>query len=153
MFDVSVITTLLVDDWTETDPAVANITFTTDEFDKNNPKLQILCENIDLPKEEYLVSTLFKLIQPVRISVYLKPTNFKSDVISANKVTFYKALNEVDKIIRASRFTATATEYNGIQWRNVIIPKGFGTMAGVQPEPIVFKAEKLLTVQSYIGGA
>lgn len=153
MFDPEVLSTLLSTEWTETDPAVADIVFNTDEFDKNNPKLQIVCENADLPKEEFIVSTLFKLIQPVKISVFLKPTDFKADVIAANKVTFYKALNEVDKIIRAAHFTATAIEYNGIQWRNVQIVKGQGPMAGVQTEPIIFRAEKLLTVQSYTGGA
>lgn len=153
MFDPSVISTLLAAQWTETDPPVANVVFSTDEFDKNNPKLQIVCENADLPKEEFLINTLFKLNQPVKISVFLKPSNFVAADIAINKVTFYKALNEVDKIIRAAHFSASVTEYNGIQWRNVQIPKGYGPMAGAQSEPIIFKAEKLLTVQSYVGGA
>ena len=146
MFDPQVIATLLETDWTEVDPAVADVKFSVDEFDPKEPAIQIVSENSDLPKEEFIINTVFKSIQPIKITVFLKPVRYAPDTLVTSKATFYNALAEVDKIIRASHYAITATEYNAISWRNVLIPKGMGA----QPEPLTFQAEKLITVTEYI---
>lgn len=146
MIDPQVIATLLYDEWTEDDPAAADILFAVDEFDPKSPAIQIVCENADLPKEQFIVGAVFKVIQPIKITVFLKPIRYAPDTLATSKVTFYKALAEVDLIIRSEHYVTPAEEYNAISWRSVIIPKGFG----VQPEPLIFSAEKLITITEYI---
>lgn len=149
MFDPQIIATLLHDEWIETDPAVADILFGVDEVDPKKLAFQIVCENVDLPQEQFIVDTVFKSIQNIKITVYLKPIRYAPDTLITSKATYYNALTEVDRIIRDSHYEFTATEYNSISWRNVLIPKGFG----LQPEPLIFQAEKLIMIQSYVGGA
>lgn len=146
MFDPQVIADLLTDEWTETDPAAEDILFSVDEYDPKKPQIQILCENADLPKEEFIIDTVFKSVQPVRITVFLKPVRYAPDTLITSKATYYKALAEVDRIIRTAHYGVTATEYNAISWRNVLIPKGMGTQA----EPLMFSAEKLITITEYV---
>ncbi len=146
MFDPQLIATLLADEWSEADPAVADVTFSVDEYDPKKPALQIVCENADLPKENFVVGAVFKTIQPVRITVLCKPIRYAPDTMVTAKAVFYRMLAEVDKIIRASHFAIAAKEYNAISWRSVSIPKGMGA----QPDPLVFTAEKLITVTEYI---
>ena len=146
MFDPQVIATLLKTEWEETDPAVADILFGVDEYDPKKPAFQVVCLNADLPREEYIVGSIFKSIQNIKIIAYLKPIRYAPNTLVTAKATFYKILAEVDRIIREAHYVYTATEYNSISWRNVSIPKGMG----VQPEPLMFYAEKLMLIQSYV---
>lgn len=149
MIDPQTIADMLQTEWTETDPAVGDVLFGVDEFDPKKPALQIVCENADLPREEFIVDTVFKSIQNVKITVYQKPVRYAPDTLITTKATFYKAMNEVDRIIREAHYEFTATEYNSISWRSVSIPKGFGA----QPEPLTLHAEKLIMIQTYVEGA
>ena len=146
MFDPQVIATLLHDSWIETNPVATDIMFAVDEYDPKKPALQIVCENADLPKEEFIIDTVFKTVQVVKITVFLKPIRYVNTELNVNKVIFYNVLAEIDRIIRSVHRGYTATEYNSIPWRRVIIPKGMG----VQPEPLTFQAEKLITITEYI---
>lgn len=146
MYDPQVIATLLEDEWEETNPAVADVMFGVDEYDPKKPAFQIICENVDLPKEEFIIDSVFRAVQNIKITVYLKPIRYAPDILVTSKVTFYKALVEIDRIIREAHYEYTAIEYHSLSWRSVLIPKGMGA----QPEPLMFYAEKLMAIQSYV---
>lgn len=146
MYDPQVIATLLEDEWEETDPAVADVLFGVDEYDPKKPSFQVICENADLPQEVYIVGSVFKSVQNMKIIVSLKPIRYAPDTLVTAKATFYKILAEIDRIIREAHYEYTAIEYNSISWRGMLIPKG----TGLQPEPLMFYAEKLMAIQSYV---
>ena len=143
MQDFTNIPAVLTSGWTEDDPTVSGVYFAIDEYDPNNPAVQILTEVIDSEKE-WLINTIYRTNQRARLTVFLNPIYYDPAYLVTAKETFYNTLNEVDRILESMRYLYVAEEYDFYGW-TVQIPKGFGG----QSEPLTLRAEQIVRVKHY----
>lgn len=144
MFDSKVVADLLVAGWEEDNPAAADVKFGVDEFDPKSPAVQILAANTNT-KKTFIADDVYRIVQTVRIMVYLQPIRYADAGLVESKLTFYNVLDEIDRIIEAARVAVAVTKFESAGWNNIIIPKGFGA----QPEPLAFTAIQDITVEQY----
>jgi hypothetical protein len=91
--------------WVETNPAYASLNFKFDEYDSNNPNLQILLENLP-DKKSFVREDLQKVEHRCKISIFVKPVDPKDDTISsAAKTVFNNMKTQIDKIIAHNLLT------------------------------------------------
>ena len=153
MLNADTILTLLTTDWAETDPAAASVKFTVDEFDPNNPSIQVRVDD-GKSTESLVIAAVFKTVQDYKISVFLKPTHFEATTIAASKITFYKVLEEITRIIKLEHYGFTVSKVMPLNWANVNLPKGFSTKAQTKTDaPIAFTAELNVSLEYYNIGA
>ena len=129
MFDPITIQTMLSDGWTESNPTVSGVLFSIDEFDPNwlmpvdaASPAQILVETV-ASNENWVIDTVYKKIQAIRITAYLKPTSNNPTLLLDAKTTFYNILDEIDRIIIANRYDGSTT-YDKASWTTISVPHG-----------------------------
>ena len=135
---------IISSEWGISNPAKASVKFSVDEYVPIDPSFQILTENIGT-KSEFLIDNIYKIIQTIKLTVFLKPTHYTPSVITAAKTTFYNAIAEIDRIIREARNASSDQQIDLIGWIEVKIPKG----VGLQPEPLTLSLSQNITVEYY----
>ena len=163
MFDVAAkLETILndVENWTETDPSLGDndetydpslIYFRFDEYDPRCPSIQVVLEN--LPEKKTWISNIFyRIEQKCKITIFLKPICYDETTIAANKTTFLKIKNQIDKIFANAQFTvddiATLQMNQGWDDEDSITVGRDSTFKSTM-EPIVFKSIQIVTATFY----
>lgn len=149
MLDIaSLIKTKLETDWTEDDPAFADIAWVYDEFNPNDPKLQVLLE-ISPAKSNFITRDIYRIEHLCKITIYVRPTNYMPDTIATFKTTFLNVKTEIDRIL-SPRFGVTgiySVEKQG--WRDIEMAVGRDIKS--TKEPIVFTAQQEIKTIYYEG--
>ena len=146
------IQTMLSDGWTESNPTVSGVLFSIDELDKNwlpaidSAPVQVLVETV-ASNESWVIDTVYKKIQAIRITAFVKPTVYEPAALLTFKTTFYNTLDEIDRIIIANRYDGSTT-YDKGSWTTISVPHGRGTQI-THPEPILFEATLDVMVSYY----
>lgn len=166
IFDAQTVYDMLTANWVETNPAIADVFLAMNEFNPNNPAIQILMENFNT-KEDWVIDSTYKTTQTFKITVFLKPPMYDPIHLTDNRLTFMNCLSEVSRIIHATHFGLSAQYHLEAGWKSISIPQGYGdsqsriagrTVAPIpglskSPEPIVFKSSQDITFEYYnIGG-
>lgn len=152
MLDVSnKLKTYILAGWTETNPAAASVAFTFDEYNPNDPKTQILFENLT-DKKTWLTKGIYRLEQECKITIFLRPANYSLATITATKTTYGKIKTEVDKILSVGRFIITGLNSVGLNgWKDLGLEVGRDGNKEGSKEPIVFTSEQVVNCIYYEG--
>ena len=131
---------LISSEWIETDPALADLKFCIQDygkdsgdtlFDPNEPTPQIAIAELE-KKSIQLAGVDYRTEHTATILVYLKPADYQPATITAARTTFANMIEEVDRILKAEKYTTD--DINDIQlstWRYQTKKKN---------EPIIFLA-------------
>lgn len=136
--------------WTETDPVKTSITFKFDEFDPNDPKLQMLFEN-GADKKTWLVKDVYRIEHSCKISIFVRPPQYLSATITAFKTTFLKMKIEIDRILNLKWGISGITNVELTGWKDIGFEVGKNGKGKTGKEPITFVAEQVISTVYYIG--
>lgn len=151
MLDISnLLEAYIYANWTETNPALANIAFTFDEFNPNDPKLQILFEN-GADKKTWLTKDVYRIEHSCKISIFVRPVNYMPTTIATFKTTFLKMKIEIDRILNLKFGVTGITDVELAGWRDIDFEVGRDSKGKTGKEPIVFVAEQIIRTIYYIG--
>jgi hypothetical protein len=135
--------------WTETDPALASVAFMFDEYNPNDPKLQILFEN-EPAKPVWITRNIYRIEHNCKISIFVRPANYMPDTITTFKTTFQNIKTQIDALL--TKFGVTNIYSVGLGgWRDVDFEVGRDSKGKTGKEPIVFVAEQIVVCTYYIG--
>ena len=149
---VNVITTLqalLYAEWIETNPDVADIKFCIQDygkdtglalFDPNACYPQIALDETEV-KTAYVVDGVYRKEHLVSLIVYLRPTNYQPDTITAAQETFDNMTTHIDTILKDNKYLATNI--------NNIHLSSWTPQTQKQNEPIVFVATQEIKAVYY----
>jgi hypothetical protein len=151
MLDISkLISDFIVAQWLEDDPDDDDIAFTFDEFNPNNPKIQMLFEN-GTDKKVWITRNIYRVEHSCKLSIFVRPVNYMPLTIDAAKATFLAIKIEVDRILNL-KFGITgiqATELGG--WKDIDFEVGRDAKGKTGKEPITFVAEQVIRTIYYEG--
>ena len=148
--------------WTETNPTLAQVAFTQDEFDSKNPLLQVLFENFP-ERKIWIHDNVYRVEHRCRITLFLKPIRYAETEIAACKIRFNNTKTEIDRILRVTKYSISGITNldlapNGWNDKNSIRvgrgTKDMGTFLeskGGQDIAIIFRSEQEVLAIYYIG--
>ena len=146
----TLIKTKIQTDWTETNPPIADLKYSFDEFDPNQMTPQILFEN-GPAKQTWIVKDVYRIEHELKITIHVRPTNYLPTTIANLRTTFLNFKTEIDRILRLARYTisgVTVTELSG--WKDEPIEIGFDQTQKPR-EPIIWKSVQTVKTIYYIG--
>lgn len=135
---------ILTSGWSIANPTLSGVYLSEDEYDMNNPAIQILTENID-SISEFVIGTTYKVTQRVKISCSVKPIYYEPTYLESAKVTFYNTLGEVDRIVASGRVDFGNVVYSLQGWKDTEVPKGMGE----QESPLTLGATQVVIMEYY----
>jgi len=155
MYDVSSKLQAYIDaQWSETNPAKANLKYAFDEFDPNKSlpqsSPQLLFEN-GIARTVWITRNIYRIEHECKITIFLRPVRYDSTTISNTRTTFVNTKKEIDRILNGGRFSIT--DLNWVElgtWKDEDIKIGFDTKPN-QTEPIIFEASIIIKCFYYIG--
>lgn len=151
MIDIStIIQDYISDEWTEDDPAEASIAFKLDEYDSNDPAIQILIVN-GSDKKTWLSRNIYKVEHTSKISIFVQLPHYMPSSVDTYKTTFLNMKKEIDRILNL-RFGITgiiSVELTG--WKDIGMEVGRDATGKTGKEPIVFIAEQTVKTIYYEG--
>ena len=149
MLDIStLLSAFITSNWTETNPTLPSIT--QDEFDPNDPKLQILCEN-GADKKVWITRNIYRVEHSCKITIFVRPVNYMPPTIAAFKVTFLNVKIEIDRILNLKFGITGIFDVEMAGWRDIDFEVGRDSKGKTGKEPIVFVAEQVIRTIYYEG--
>ena len=144
------IQTLIETEWEETNPAIADVKFCTQDYG-HDADLELFDTNACYPQiaintelEEtitYVINLTTKIVNSVALLVYLRPANYQLITIGFSQTTFKNIINEIKRIIRENRYLLTdVAEVKISRWK---------IQTKKKEEPIVFVARIELNATTY----
>jgi len=142
---VTMLSTLLTEEWSGTDPDPDTVKFIKDELDPIACYPQVLVEN-GQSKTTFVSDGIYRVDQQVFVSVHIKPTAYDPPTIETYKTSFFALKTEVDRILGLSLAGTSSMIMNG--WQDVNFELGRDT-GKIHNEPIVFRAIQTVMVTYY----
>lgn len=150
MLDICILLmTAINSGWIETDPAKANLKYSYDEYDPNNPKLQINLTH-GTSKSIWLMKNVYRIEHECKVTIFLGPDSKDTAIIAALRVTFNKMKTQIDTILGTKFGITGITDVELTGWRDEDIEIGFDTVPKPK-EPIIWKSTQIVKCVYYIG--
>ena len=138
---------MIADDWGGGDIiGLPDTVFTLDEFDPNNPAMQV-CFSEAGETKTYKMGKIHKAVQDVLITVYNKLTQYNT----IDKDNYFKVRNEIDRTL-----TLRHNDFDYIQevrmngWKDIQSARGFGTKNRL--EPIILTSSQVVNCINFYRG-
>lgn len=147
----SIIKNFLEANWTEDTPGTISIKWAFDEYNQNDPSLQILLENMT-DKKTFITRNYLRVEHPIKISIFVRPVNYLPATIATYKTTFNNMKTEIDRILNGNRFLVSGL-YSVApgSWKDIDFQVGRDATGKTGREPIVFQSETIITAVYYEG--
>lgn len=143
---VSALKTYIDTEWTETDPAKANLKWALSysEFDRIKTFPQIAINEIRevRPIQTFVVDGVYRVEHNVMLSVLLRPTKYDDTTVDAAETTFKNMKAEINRILNAGRYNVNeVSKVDLSSWE---------TVTDRDAEPVVFEARQVLKCTYFI---
>jgi len=147
----SIIKNFLEANWTEDTPGTIDIKWAFDEYNPNDPSLQILLENMP-DKKTFITRNYYRIEHSCKISIFVRPVNYLPTTIETYKVTFNNMKTEIDRILNVNRFGLSPIySVTPEGWRDIDFEVGRDSKGKTGKEPITFIAEQVIRTIYYEG--